>query len=172
MDAVDRERLLRKSVAIARETTDPPLLATALHSLAVGLIWSDQFAKALPVLDECMAITSKVPELAYLEPHLLSGLARALAGTGRLTESATAAERSLAMLAEQGLVEGELRLLRVHGDTLTKLGRTNDAVAAWRRFLALATRPEVVRESNAPGDDTEPSVTIGDVQAKLAALTG
>jgi tetratricopeptide (TPR) repeat protein len=169
-DPLDRVELLRAAVAIARQLADQPILATSLHSLGVGLLWGGRFDEALAAFAECTAITTTVPGLAYLVPHVLSGRSRALAGAGRLAESADEAARALELLRRGGETDGELRLLRSHGDALTALGRTREAAEAWRRFLTLATSPERVRETNALGDDTDGSVTIDRVTAKLAEL--
>ncbi|MCW2671139.1 MAG: putative AfsR family transcriptional regulator [Frankiales bacterium] len=171
MDPTDRIELLRASVTVARQLDDQPILATSLHSLGLGLLWGGRFDDALAAFDECTTITATVPDLAYLEPHVLSGRSRALAGTGRLEESADEAARALELLRRGDATEGELRLLRSHGDALTALGRTGEAAEAWRRFLTLATSPERVRETNAVDDDTDGSVTIDRVKAKLVALT-
>jgi DNA-binding SARP family transcriptional activator len=171
MDPTDRIELLRASVAVARQLDDQSILATSLHSLGLGLLWGGKFDDALAAFAECATITASVPDLAYLEPHLLSGRSRALVGTGRLEESAEEAARALQLLRRADAIEGELRLLRSHGDALTALGRTGEAAEAWRRFLTLATSPERVRETNAVDDDTGGSVTIDRVKAKLMALT-
>jgi len=170
-DPLDRVELLRASVAVARRLDDQPILATSLHSLGVGLLWGGRFDDALAAFAECTAITVTVPGLSYLEPHVLSGRSRALAGAGRLDESVDEAARALELLRRGGETDGELRLLRSHGDALTALGRTREAAEAWRRFLTLATSPERVRETNALDDDTDGSVTIDRVRAKLAELT-
>ncbi|HEX3335745.1 MAG TPA: transcriptional regulator [Jatrophihabitans sp.] len=170
-DLADRIELLRASVAIARQLGDVPILATSLHSLGVGLLWGGRFDDALAAFAECTTITATVPGLAYLEPHVLSGQSRALAGADRLEESADEAATALELLGREGEIEGELRLLRSHGDVLTALGRTHEAADVWRRFLILATSPERVRETNNVGDDTDGSVTIDRVKAKLAELT-
>lgn len=171
MDASDRVELLRESVAIARQLGDQPILATSLHALGLGLFWDGRFDDALAAFADCATITATVPGLAYLEPHVLSGRSRALAGADRLEESADEAARALELLRGEGETHGELRLLRSHGDALTALGRTREAAEAWRRFLTLATSPELVRETNAIDDDTDGSVTIDRVNAKLAELT-
>jgi DNA-binding SARP family transcriptional activator/tetratricopeptide (TPR) repeat protein len=170
MDPGDRVELLRESVAIARRLDDQPILATSLHSLGLGLLWAGRFHDALTAFVECGAIIATVPGLSYLEPHVLSGRSRALAGAGRLTESADEAARALELLRREDESLSELRLLRSHGDVLTALGRTRAAADAWRRFLALARSPELVQETNAIDDDTDGSVTIDRVKAKLAAL--
>jgi DNA-binding SARP family transcriptional activator/tetratricopeptide (TPR) repeat protein len=170
MGAADRIELLGESVAIARQLDDQPILATSLHSLGLGLLWSGRFDDALAAFAECATITATAPGLAYLEPHVLSGRSRALAGADRLQESADEAVRALELLRRGDATEGQLRLLRSHGDVLTALGRTHEAAEAWRRFLTLATSPERVRETNAFDDDTDGSVTIHRVKAKLAAL--
>ncbi|MDT4963342.1 MAG: hypothetical protein QOF87_2989, partial [Pseudonocardiales bacterium] len=110
------------------------------------------------------------PGLAYLEPHVLSGRSMALAGADRLEESAYEAARALELLRRGDETHSELRLLRSHGDAHTTLGRTHEAAEVWRRFLTLATSPERVRETNAFDDDTDGSVTVDRVKAKLAAL--
>jgi tetratricopeptide (TPR) repeat protein len=170
MDPSDRVELLRASVAIARQLDDQPILATSLHSLGLGLLWAGRFHDALTAFAESATITATVPGLSYLEPYVLSGRSRALAGAGRLTESADEATRALELFRRADASEGELRLLRTHGDVLTALGRTREAADAWRRFLTLARNPEFVQETNAFGDDTDGSVTIDRVKAKLAAL--
>jgi DNA-binding SARP family transcriptional activator len=170
MDPGDRVELLRASVAIARELDDQPILATSLHSLGLGLLWAGRFHDALTAFAECATITATIPGLSYLEPHVLSGRSRALAGAGHLTESADEAARALELFRREDKSQGELRLLRSHGDVLTALGRTREAAEAWRRFLALASSPELVQETNALDDDTDGSVTIDRVKAKLAAL--
>jgi tetratricopeptide (TPR) repeat protein len=171
MDPAERIELLRKSVAIVRRLDDQPIMATSLHSLGLGLLWSGRFNDALAAFAECATITATVSGLAYLQPHVLSGRSRALAGADRLEESADEAARALALLRREGEIEGELRLLRSHGDALTSLGRTHEAAETWRRFLTLATSPERVRETNNVDDDTDGSVTIDRVKAKLAELT-
>jgi tetratricopeptide (TPR) repeat protein len=171
MDPAERIGLLGESVAIARQLDDQPILATSLHSLGLGLLWSGRFDDALAAFAECATITATVPGLAYLEPHVLSGRSRALAGADRLEESADEAARALELLRRGCAAEGELRMLRSHGDALTALGRTSEAAEAWRRFLTLATSPERVRETNNFGDDTDGSVAIDRVKAKLAELT-
>ncbi|HEY3609865.1 MAG TPA: BTAD domain-containing putative transcriptional regulator [Pseudonocardiaceae bacterium] len=170
MDPGDRVELLRESVAIARELDDQPLLANSLHSLGLGLLWAGRFHDALTAFAECAAITPTVPGLSYLEPYVRSGRSRALAGAGRLTESADEAASALELLRRADESKGELRLLRSHGDVLTALGRTREAADAWRRFLAIARSPELVQETNALDDDTDGSVTIDRIKAKLAAL--
>jgi hypothetical protein len=101
---------------------------------------------------------------------VVSGRSRALAGAGRLTESADEAARALELLRREDESLSELRLLRSHGDVLTALGRTREAADAWRRFLTLARSPDLVQETNAIDDVTDGSVTIDRVKAKLAAL--
>jgi len=170
MDPGERVELLRESVAIARRLDDQPILATALHSLGLGLLWGGRFHEALTAFAESATITAATPGLAYLEPHVVSGRSRALAGAGRLTESADEAARALGLFRREDESVSELRLLRSHGDVLTALGRTREAADAWRRFLTLARSPKLVQETNALGDDTDGSVTIDRVRAKLAAL--
>jgi DNA-binding SARP family transcriptional activator len=170
MDPGDRVELLRASVAIARQLDDQPILATSLHSLGLGLLRAGRFHDALTAFAECATITPTVPGLAYLEPYVLSGRSRALAGAGRLNESADEAAKALELLRREDESKGELRLLRSHGDVLTALGRTHEAANAWRRFLTLARSPELVQETNALDDDTDGSVTIDRIKAKLAAL--
>ncbi|MDQ1736267.1 MAG: hypothetical protein QOH56_2518 [Pseudonocardiales bacterium] len=80
------------------------------------------------------------------------------------------AARALDLLRRGGATEGELRLLRSHGDVLTALGRTHEAAQAWHRFLSLASSPDRVRETNAFDDNTDGTVTIDRVKAKLAQL--
>jgi hypothetical protein len=53
---------------------------------------------------------------------------------------------------------------------LTALRRPHEAEEAWRRFLTLATSPERVQNAN-DFDDTDGSVIIDRVRAKLAELT-
>jgi tetratricopeptide (TPR) repeat protein len=171
MDPADRIELLDESVATARQLDDQPMLATSLQALGLGLLWGGRFDDALAAFTECATISTTVPGLAYLEPHVISGRSRALAGANRLEESADEAARALELLRREGATDGELRLLRSHGDALTTLGRTYEAAEAWRRFLTLATSPERVRETNNVDDDTDGSVTIDQVKAKLAKLT-
>jgi tetratricopeptide (TPR) repeat protein len=171
MDPADRIELLDESAAIARNVGDQPMLATSLQALGLGLLWGDRFDDALVAFTECATISTTVPGLAYLEPHVISGRSRALAGAGRLEESVEEAARALELLRREAATDGELRLLRSHGDALTALGRTHEAAQAWRRFLTLATSPERVRETNSVDDDTDGSVTIDRVKAKLAELT-
>jgi DNA-binding SARP family transcriptional activator len=168
MEHRERVELLRESVAIARRFDDQPILATSLHSLGLGLLWAGRFHEALTAFAECATITA--PALAYLEPHVVSGRSRALAGAGRLTEAADEAARALELFRREDEGLSELRLLRSHGDVLTALGRTREAADVWRRFLTLARSPELVQETNALDDDTDGSVTIDRVRAKLAAL--
>ena len=112
-----------------------------------------------------------MPGLAYLESHVRAARSITLASAGRLEESADEAARALELLAREGDTHAELALLRSHGDALTALGRTHEAAETWRRFLTLATSPELVYESNDLGDDTDGSETIDRVKAKLADLT-
>jgi tetratricopeptide (TPR) repeat protein len=170
MHTNDRIELLRESVVIARQFGDEQILATSLQALGVGLLWGGRFEDALGAYAECASITATLPNLAYLESHVLSGRASALAGAGRLDESASEAARALELFRREGEQGGELRLLRIHGDTLTALGRTQEAAESWRRFLTIATGPELVRETNYIDDDTPGSVTIDRVSAKLAEL--
>jgi tetratricopeptide (TPR) repeat protein len=169
-DASDRVALLRDAVTIARQSNDQQTLATSLQALGVGLLWGGEFDDALAAYAECASITATMPGLAYLEPHVSSGRSRALGGVGRLEEAADEAGRALVLLRREGAPHGELRLLESHGDTLAALGRTREAAEAWRRFLTLATSPEIVRETNAVDDDTDASITINRVKAKLAGL--
>jgi DNA-binding SARP family transcriptional activator/tetratricopeptide (TPR) repeat protein len=170
MDTADRIELLGESVAIARQLDNQPILATSLHSLGLGLLSDGRLDDALAAFAESTTITATVPGLAYLEPHVLSGRSVALAGADRLEESAYEAARALELLRRGDETHSELRLLRSHGDALTTLGRTHEAAEVWRRFLTLATSPERVRETNAFDDDTDGSVTIDRVKAKLTAL--
>jgi hypothetical protein len=94
----------------------------------------------------------------------------ALAGADRLEESADEAARALVLLRRKGETRVELQLLLSHGDVLTALGRPHEAEEAWRRFLTLATSPERVQNAN-DFDDTDGSVIIDRVKAKLAELT-
>ncbi|HEX4723183.1 MAG TPA: BTAD domain-containing putative transcriptional regulator [Pseudonocardiaceae bacterium] len=170
MDADERVCLLGESVAVARQFDDQPVLATSLHSLGLGLLWAARYHEALTAFAECATIIATAPGLSSLEAHMLSGRSRALAGAGRLAESAEVAEKALAFLRRDGKSQGELRLLRSHGDVLTALGRTAEGADVWRRFLFLARSPELVQETNSLDDDTEGSVTVDRVRAKLAVL--
>ena len=170
LDPGGRVELLRASVAIARQLDDRPILATALHSLGLGLLWAGRFHDALAAFAECTTITATDAGLTYLDAHVRSGRSRALAGAGRLRESADEAAGALELFRREDESVSELRLLRSHGDVLTALGRTREAADVWRRFLTLATSPELVQETNALGDGTDGSVTIDRVRAELAAL--
>jgi tetratricopeptide (TPR) repeat protein len=174
MDPEERIALFRESVAIARELDDQPILATMLHGLADVLGRSGRFEQELPVLAECASITANLPTLAYLEPYVLAARAAALAGCGRLEESVDEAGRALELLHREGDVVNELATLVSHGDALTALGRTHEAAEIWRRFLTLATSPELVQSAFNAGfndDDIDGAEIIDRVKAKLAALT-
>jgi hypothetical protein len=123
MDFADRIEFLAESVAIAGHLDDLPMLATSLQALGLRLLWGGRFDDAFAAFGECATITATVPGLAYLEPHVLSGRSRALAGADRLEESAGEAARALELLRREGATGGEFRLLRSHGDALTALGR-------------------------------------------------
>ncbi len=60
-------------------------------------------------------------------------------------------------------------------DQVPALGRTHEAAGIWRRFLTLATSPELVQrvlqEAGIVGNDTDGAEIIDRVKAKLAALT-
>ncbi|MCW2523522.1 MAG: hypothetical protein JWO63_1857, partial [Frankiales bacterium] len=170
-DPRHRVELLRESVSVARQLDERPMLAASLQSLGVGLLWAARFEDALTAFAECAAITATASGLAYLHPLVRSGRARALAGAGRLEESADEGAQALALLRREGATQGELRLLESHGDILAALGRTREAADAWRRFLTLASSPELVQDTNALDDHAEGAVTIDRVTAKLAELT-
>jgi tetratricopeptide (TPR) repeat protein len=102
MDPQERIALLRESVAIARELDDQPILATMRHGLADVLWRNGRFDEELPVLAECASITASLPALAYLAPYVLAARAAALAGSGRLEESADDAGRALELLRREG----------------------------------------------------------------------
>jgi tetratricopeptide (TPR) repeat protein len=176
MEPDERIAHLRQSAAIARELTDQPILATMLHGLASVLWRGGKFDEELAVLDECASITANQPALVYLDAYVLAARAAALAGSGRLEESADEAGRALEILRREGDVLNEISTLISHGDALTALGRTREAAEIWRRFLTLATSPELVRSAfngNFGGvdDDINAAQIIDGVKAKLAALT-
>jgi tetratricopeptide (TPR) repeat protein len=148
MDPADRIELFGRSVAIARQLGDQPILATSLHALGLGLQLGGRFDDALAAFAECAAITAAVPGLVYLEPQVLAARSMALAGADRLEESADEAARALVLLRRKGETRVELQLLLSHGDVLTALGRPHEAAEAWRRFLTLATSPERVQNAN------------------------
>jgi tetratricopeptide (TPR) repeat protein len=172
MDPHDRIELLRESVAVARHLDDQPILAASLQSFGVGLLLAGRFDDALTAFAEGAMIIATVPGLTYLDPHVLSGRARALAAVGRLPESADRGASAVELLRREGAAQGEHRLLESHGDTLATLGRIREAGEAWRRFLTLASSPEIVQETNALDDNTDGAVTIDRVKAKLAVLIG
>ena len=171
MDSLDRVEFLRRSVAIAREIDDQPILATSLVSLGTALEVCGKFDDALVVLDEGALITAGIPALAWLHPIALTDRSTALAAAGRLEESAAEATRALELLRREGDTNTEISLLLSHGDVLTDLGRTHEAAEMWRRFLALAHDPESVRETSEYDFDLDGSEVIDRVKDKLAALT-
>jgi DNA-binding SARP family transcriptional activator/tetratricopeptide (TPR) repeat protein len=170
MNPTDRIELLGRSVAVGRQLNDQPILATSLHALGLGLQFGGRFDDALAAFAECAALTATVPGLAYLESHVLAARSMALAGAERLEESADEAARALVLLRRKGETRVELQLLLSHGDVLTALGRPHEAEKAWRRLLTLATSPERVQNA-IDFDDTDGSVIIDRVKAKLAELT-
>lgn len=170
MDPRQRVGLLREAVAIARDLGDQPILAAALHGLALALHSSGQFDEELTALAECGSITAaNQPGLSYLTPYVLGARAAALAMSGRLDESVTEGQRALEVTRREGDMLNELRLLDPQGDALTALGRTREAAKIWRRFLTLAT-PDLVQTTNNAEDDTDGAGIIDRVKAKLAAL--
>ena len=175
MDPEERVALLRESVAIARELGDQSILATMLHGLASVLWWSGKFDEELPVLAECASIIANQPGLAHLEPYVAAARAAALAGSGRLEESASEGKRALELMRREGDLVNEINALVSHGDALAALGRTREAAEVWRRFLTLASSPELVRSAFyfnfGDADDAETAKIIDGVKAKLAALT-
>ncbi len=133
-----------------------------------------RYDEQLAILAECASITANQPGLAHLEPYVLAARATALAESGRLEESADDAGRALELLRREGDVLNEISALISHGDTLTALGRTHQAAETWRRFLTLATSPELVQSAfngNFGGDGGDAAEIIDRVKAKLAALT-
>jgi DNA-binding SARP family transcriptional activator len=170
-DPEQRIELLRESVAIARELDDEPILAVTLHGLALALQCSGRFDEELAALAECASITANQPGLAYLEAYVLATRSTALAKSGRLQESVDEAQAALKLIRCEGEIINELILLISHGDALTALGRTHEAAETWRRFLTLATSPELVQTTNNAEDDIDGAEIIARVKAKLAALT-
>ena len=171
MEPLDRVDLLRKSVAIAREIDDQPILATSLSTLGTAFTETGRFDDALATLDESASITANIPTLSWLHAVVLGHRPTALAGAGRLEESAAEALRALELLRREGDTMSEIALLLHCGDTLTALGRTHEAAEVWRRFLALAHSPEIARETVEFNRDLDGAAVIEDVKAKLAALT-
>lgn len=171
MDIGERIDLARESVAIARDLNDQPTLAVMLHGLALALHASGRFDEELAALAECASITASQPGLAWLETYMLGARSAALAGSGRLEESTNEARRALEISRREGDIVSELGLLVSHGDALTALGRRHEAAENWRRFLALATSPELVQTTNTVDDDIDGAEIIDRVKAKLAALT-
>ncbi len=80
MDPVDRIEYLRRSVAIAREIGDQPILATSLVRLGTALGANGRFDDALVVLDEGASIIADIPALAWLHADRTEG---PVDGTGR-----------------------------------------------------------------------------------------
>ncbi len=76
----------------------------------------------------------------------------------------------LTSLVIQGDIPYELQQLLSYGDALTALGRTRQAAETWRRFLALATSPELVQQDEPVTPFTDGAEIIDRVRAKLAAL--
>lgn len=109
--------------------------------------------------------------LAYLLPSVLAAQSVALAGSGRLEESVDLAGRAVELLRREGDIVNELDLLIPYDDALTALGRTREAAEIWRRFLILATSPELVQDtSEMPRMVTNGAEIIDRVKAKLAAI--
>ncbi len=170
MDPGRRIDLARESVAIARDLDDQSLLAVMLHGLALTLQWSGRFDEELSALAECASIIESQPRLAWLETNVAGTRSAALASAGRLEESVNEAQRALELTRTHGDIVNELIMLISHGDALTALGRRQEAAETWRRFLALATSPELVQTTNFVDDDTDGTEIIDRVKAKLAAL--
>jgi tetratricopeptide (TPR) repeat protein len=160
---------MRRAVAVAREIDDEPfVLASALHALAAALNFAGRFDDALVTLAECLAITSTTPGLENIHGNVTAERAQALAGTGRLAESADEWARALELERREGHTILEVELLLSYGDVLTALGRLREAEAAWRRFLELAT-PELVAHAVTFGQ-VDGARIIADVRKKLAEL--
>jgi tetratricopeptide (TPR) repeat protein len=170
-DPEERVELLRAAVAISRDLDDPPTLASTLHGLALVLRWAGRFDEALAALADGGSIIAKHPGLAYLESCILSARSESLAGIGRLEEAASEAARALEMIRRDGEVVNELSLLLPYRDTLTALGRNHEAAENWRRFLPLATSPDLVQETHKFDYNADGAEIIERVKAKLAALT-
>jgi DNA-binding SARP family transcriptional activator/tetratricopeptide (TPR) repeat protein len=171
MDPDDRIALLLESVAIISDLDGQPNLAIARHSLGLGYLWAGRYDNALREFEQAHAVAVAAGQLTHLEPHLLSARSRTLARTGRLDEAAEAATQALAIFRRHGAAYAELRLLHSHGEVLTTLGRRAEAAQAWRRYLALATDPGLIRETTALDDDTDAQATIDRIEKQLAALS-
>jgi tetratricopeptide (TPR) repeat protein len=163
---------MRPSSSSARDLNDQPLLAVTLHGLAIALQLSGLFDEELTALAECATIAASQPRLAWLETNIIGTRSEALARAGRLEESINEARRALELTRREGDIVNELTMLISHGDALTALGRRHEAAETWRRFLALATSPELVQTTNNVDDDIDGAEIIDRVKAKLAALTG
>ena len=171
MDPGERIELARESVAMARDLNDQPILAVMLHGLALALQGSGRFDEELAALAECTSITASQPSLAWLETYVLGARSAALARSGRLEESINEAQRALELTRQEGDIVNELKILVSHGDALTALGHRHEAAETWRRFLSLATSPELVQTTNNAADDIDGAEIIARVKAKLAVLT-
>ncbi|WP_433167137.1 BTAD domain-containing putative transcriptional regulator [Kribbella sp. CA-247076] len=171
MDPTERTTLLRRSVAIVREFGDKPTLASTMHALGLGYLWSGAYDDALVAFAEALALAESLPGMDHLQPHILSARARTLAKAGRFAEAARDAEPALEIFRREGAIHAELRLLHSYGEVLTALERPDAAADAWRRYLALVTGPEHIRETNALDDDTAGAETIKRIESRLATLT-
>ena len=102
MDPVDRIEYLRRSVAIAREIGDQPILATSLSAFGTALGANGRFDDAVVALDEATSIIADIPALSWLRAVVMRHRSTALAGTGQLEESAAEATRALEVLRKEG----------------------------------------------------------------------
>lgn len=168
IDARARLDLLHKSVFIARDLENPPVLAAALYMLGYCLRWElKDFANARKAYEELLAI-ARTEHLADHERRARIGIVDLLSATRSYEEAVNESQPILALLQHESAPLDELGLLAAYGDALTGLHRHVEAIEVWRRFLEVAT-PELASELGAVGRSDGAEV-IAAVRSKLEAL--
>jgi tetratricopeptide (TPR) repeat protein len=164
-EAVD---LLRKSVAIARNLENPPVLAASLVALGLALRTGlTDLTSAAAAYSECLTIAT-TEGLRNLEIQARTGIVQALTASHDYEAAVNEAQPLLALLLREHTTIDELVLLQDYGEALMSLGRHAEAAEAWRRYLDLAT-PELA-EYLLPWMRRTGDEVIAGVRAKLETL--
>jgi len=132
-------------LALARESGNPRLIDFMLGNFGGGLLGGQEYARALPILQE---VLDRKPE-PYIAAFRYNQLAIALANLGRASEALAPMDESLRITRELNLADALDARLDDRAWILSKLGRHDEALADVREALATVDR---VRSRLVPQD--------------------
>jgi tetratricopeptide (TPR) repeat protein len=155
-DQVEAGALLDRAIASARRVRDDQLLRQLLGSSAERHLWLAEYVRAADEYEDALELASGIGDLSA-RPLLLAELGWVALLRGNVTLAQRLAVEAADLAEDLGNRRVLAHALRLHGETLLRRDRPDDASAALARALAVA------RELGAPAE-------IGGVRCSQALL--